>query len=416
LTFITSYANNNEKYKTKMIDTDTPSPRTHSLEKEEGGSFAEMDSKLDQLAVRYPEVLDVAEALRQATLEARRAFGLSGEPRQRGDESLIREVTATKDGYSPRTPLAWLKESQRDLSDEETRNNDISYFMDGIANDVYNEAYDTLPEGVDVNALSESFLKYVLPSLSQKLETAVPAGFRQRLLEAAVDNDVTESQEKESTQIFVPKSDLISPSGIRSIGEGSLDTAAVFSYRSSEGDASEREAMNRQSRSAVAYGESLRNIIEGQGSETVYRAVETAGTIATNALSQYKIEPSSWTRDGAWALWDMGKRMYFADHPDVQQTYIHTELDKQMYSEPLDFNEPDKIAGHLAERQMGWEVIQGPQSMWCIEVLGSLLDHNKGIDAALKAKVEAKRKGEQVHFKSSELSLVGRLLLGNLEH
>lgn len=393
-----------------MIDLDAPSLRPLGPEKSRDESSTEIDDRLDVIASQCPEVLGVAEALRRAATEARRAFGLSGEPSFRGDEVLIEDITPVEGVYDPKANLEWLNESQAGLSDERSHSNDVMYLMDSMVRKVYNEAYDALPSGVDVDALSESFVKYVWPALREDLGAVMPAGFRQRLLETTL-GDADESSEKVDAQSFVPRSDLITPDSMRAIGRGNVDTAAVFSYRSAEGDSSDRESMNRQSHRATAYGESLRGLIESTGPEQVYRTVEAAGKTATDALRQFQIEPSSWTLDGAWALWDMGKRRYFADHPEEQQGHLQTELDQQMYGEDLDYSNTSEAADRLAERQIGWEVTQGPRSRWCIEVLGSLLDQDTKIDSELKAKVEAKRNGDEVHFKSSELSSVGRLML-----
>lgn len=395
-----------------MIDLDQPSPHPDSLEKIRDESSTEVDDRLDIIAEQCPEVLGVAETLRRAMTEARHAFGLSGEPPFRGDEALVEYVTPVEGVYDPKANLEWLNESQASLSDEKSHSNDVMYFMDSVVRKVYNEAYDTLPNGVDIDALSDSFVKYVWPALRQDLGVVMPVGFGQRLLETTID-DAKESDEKIDAQLFVPQSDLITSDGIRAIGSGSVDTAAVFSYRSAEGSPSDRENMNRQSQGAMAYGESLRSLVEKAGPEQIYKTVEAAGKTAIDTLRQFQIEPSSWILDGAWALWDMGKRRYFADHPDEQQGHIDTELDQHMYSEALDYDKPGDAGQKLAERQIGWEVTQGPQSQWCIEVLDSLFDRDKTIDTGLKAKVEAKRNGEEVRFKSSELSLIGRLMLRN---
>ncbi len=194
---------------------------------------------------------------------------------------------------------------------------------------------------------------------------------------------------------------------LEGLAKGTSNPDELFSYASVEG------AESRHGHpSSARYGEILGGLVRERGADSLMQSVRTACGYAYDLLDRIDVTSSEWTRDGAWAAWDIAKQEYYRLHVEEQMTQIRTPLDFKHYG-----YQEQSVAGsdaglrRLGERQAAWEVVQQLEQLEqlrqdVLPVLVAALHDTP----ELVEKLQLRAAGQEVDFRSSELAAIGEKL------
>ncbi len=191
---------------------------------------------------------------------------------------------------------------------------------------------------------------------------------------------------------------------VEGLAKGTSNPDELFSYASVEG------AESRHGHpSSARYGEILGGLVRERGADSLMQSVRTACGYAYDLLDRVDVTSSEWTRDGAWAAWDIAKQEYYRLHVEEQMAQIRTPLDFKHYGyQERSVAGSDAGLRRLGERQAAWEVVQQPEQLRQ-EVLPVLVAALRDTPEVVE-KLQLRAAGQEVDFRSSELAEIGEKL------
>ena len=379
----------------------------------EVGDFSDDDLKLwNSLVERYPSLNEAVPILREMQEEIFQVFGVDSTRAQEPIERMLLE------------DVKYLCFEDRMLSLEKYGGGGDFYsrFRGDAAHvaalEVRADSKGSEPAAKIVNAMVQNSYEVCdarFPaSRREQIGTALPTDFMIELLK--IGRELRIAQET-----YEPASRLITA---EALGADNLNTDAIFAYDSVAVEKEARADLVGQHAAAQEYGRALKELIKHHGADSVMDIVKGSGDQVENVCVRLGLQTSEWTKDGAWALWDLAKNIHYQRLPtEGRRRHAQTLLDHNEYlMNQYDVTRRDHTVDAIAARQLGWELLEnirvGTLGTATIveQVLEALsLEKAEGYNAlAIKLRElyteAAEGARDDMHFKASELSVLGKTM------